>query len=164
MRYTDKVEIIAASCDYIDVSGHYKKRAMSYLDKTIKQLTGLDLSSDSWNSGLIRKVEKYINQPLKSLDIEALRLLISQNIGLDFLIPMAIDRLRENILAKGDLYEGDLLKNVLDSNKVYWIKHKDYHVNLVDLYNENLAIFESDNSYKQIRKSFELFKGIVCVT
>lgn len=102
---------------------------------------------------MIRKVEKYINQPLKSLDTEALRLLISQNIGLDFLIPLAIDRLRENILIEGDLYEGDLLKNVLDSYKGYWIKHKDYHVNLVDLYNENLAVFESDNSYTVVSKS-----------
>lgn len=133
---------------------------MSNLDKTIKQLTRLDISSDSLDSGLIKKIEKYINQPLKSLDTEALRLLIGQNIGLDFLIPLAIEKLKNNILAEGDLYQGDLLKNVFDSDKGFWIKHKDYHVNLVDLYNENLEVFESDNSYKQIRKSFELFKGI----
>jgi hypothetical protein len=136
---------------------------MSNLDKTIKQLTKIDLNSDSWDSSMIKKVEKYINLPLKSLNTEALRLLISQNIGLDFLIPLAMDRLKENILAEGDLYEGDLLKNVLDSDKEYWIKHKDYHLKLVDLYNVNLAVFEIDNSYKQIRKSFELFKGIVNV-
>jgi hypothetical protein len=133
---------------------------MSNLDKTIKQLTRLDLSSDSWDSELINKIEKYINQPLKSLDTEALRLLIGQNIGLDFLIPMAVEKLKDNILAEGDYYPGDLVKNVLDSDKGFWIRHKDYHAKIVGLYNENLALLESDNSYRQIRKSFDLFKGI----
>ena len=133
---------------------------MGNFDKTIKQLMQLDLNSNSWDSGLIKKVEKYINQPLKSLDIEALRLLIGQNIGLEYLIPLAIDKLKENVLAEGDLYAGDLFKNVLDCNKQFWIQHKDYYQIVVDLYIDNISVFESDNAYRQIRKSFELFNDL----
>jgi hypothetical protein len=133
---------------------------MGNFDKTIKQLMQLDLNSNSWDSGLIKKVEKFINQPLKSLDIEALRVLIGQNIGLEYLIPLAIDKLKENILAEGDLYEGDLFKNVLDCNRQFWVQHKDYYKIVVDLYVENILVFESDNAHRQIRKSFEIFNKL----
>jgi len=133
---------------------------MSNLDKTIRQLEHIDLNTKSWDSGLIRGIDKYINQPIKLLDIEGLRLLIGQNIGLEYLIPLAIDKLKENILAEGDFYEGDLLKNVLDCDRQFWIKNNDYYRKVVDLYIENISVFESENTYRQIRKSFEIFNKL----
>ena len=133
---------------------------MSYLDKTIRQLERIDLNAMSWDSGLINGIDKYINQPIYLLDVEGLRLLIGQNIGLDYLIPLSIDKLKENVLAEGDLYAGDLFKNVLDCNKQFWIQHKDYYQIIVDLYIDNISVFESDNAYRQIRKSFELFNDL----
>jgi hypothetical protein len=133
---------------------------MNNLDKTIRQLQRIDLNTKSWDSGLIKGIYKYIDLPIKVLDIEGLRLLIGQNIGLEYLIPLAIDKLQENILAEGDLYAGDLLKNVLDCNRQIWVQHNDYYKIVVDLYLENISVFESDNIYKQIRKSFEIFNNL----
>ena len=130
---------------------------MNNLEKTIKQLGGIKLDSYLWDSGLIKGVVKYIDQPIGLLNNEGLRLLIGQNIGLKFLIPLAIDKLKDNILAVGDLYEGDLLKNVLDSDRQFWIQNKDYYNMIAELYLENSSLFENDNTYRQIRKSFESF-------
>lgn len=46
--------------------------------------------------------------------------MIGQNIGLKFLIPLALEKLRQDILAEGDYYEGDLLKAVLTSEIEFW--------------------------------------------
>lgn len=49
-----------------------------------------------------------------------MRLLIGQDIGLPYLLPLALSVLRENPLAEGDMYEGDLLSAVLTRNPVVW--------------------------------------------
>ena len=85
------------------------------------------LEKDSWgepdyDSHLVKTCHKLRKKPLKDFEIEDLRIMIGQNIGLKFLIPLALEKLRENILAEGDFYEGDLLNSVLTSDNEFWIK------------------------------------------
>jgi hypothetical protein len=65
-------------------------------------------------------------RPVGVLDVEGLRLLISQQIGLDTLVPLALDHVERDPLAEGDFYPGDLLdalmRRVPDS---YWQAHED---------------------------------------
>lgn len=65
-------------------------------------------------------------RPVGALDAENLRLLISQQIGLDTIVPVAIDQVERDPLAEGDFYPGDLLdaliRRVPDS---YWQSHED---------------------------------------
>lgn len=65
-------------------------------------------------------------RPVGALDAEGLRLLISQQIGLDTVVPLAIDQVERDPLAEGDFYPGDLLdaliRRVPDS---YWQAHED---------------------------------------
>ncbi|MET9917426.1 contact-dependent growth inhibition system immunity protein [Streptomyces sp. NPDC006435] len=49
-----------------------------------------------------------------------MRLLIGQDIGLPYLLPLALGVLRENPMAEGDMYEGDLLSAVLTRNPLVW--------------------------------------------
>ncbi|GAB3333211.1 hypothetical protein GCM10027429_13520 [Marivirga atlantica] len=63
--------------------------------------------------------------------------MIGQNIGLKYLIPMALETLKENVLAEGDLYEGDLLKSVLTSDKDFWKNESDYFEDLEKVIQEN---------------------------
>jgi hypothetical protein len=84
-----------------------------------------NLENDYWikqnfDSDLIEKCHNYRQIPLRNLTIEQLRLLISQSIGLDFLLPIALDFLEKNILSEGDFYAGDLLESILKINKNYW--------------------------------------------
>ena len=65
-------------------------------------------------------------RPIGALDPEGLRLLISQQIGLDTIVPLALDQVERDPLAEGDFYPGDLLdaliRRVPDS---YWRTHED---------------------------------------
>ncbi len=49
-----------------------------------------------------------------------MRLLIRQEVGLPHLLPLALEVLRDNPMAEGDMYAGDLLSAVLSRNPVVW--------------------------------------------
>lgn len=49
-----------------------------------------------------------------------MRLLIGQDIGLPYLLPLALKVLRDNPMAEGVMYEGDLLSAVLTRNPAVW--------------------------------------------
>ncbi|MER7694978.1 contact-dependent growth inhibition system immunity protein [Streptomyces sp. NPDC097610] len=59
-------------------------------------------------------------RPIGELTVEDMRLLIGQDIGLPYLLPLALEVLRENPMAEGDMYEGDLLSAVLTRNPSAW--------------------------------------------
>ncbi len=88
---------------------------------------------DFFPTGLVEKCFKYRKVPLKNLTIEQLRTLIGQNIGLKFLIPLATEKLKDNILAEGNFYEGDLLSAVVTSDVKFWIKNPELHKEVVKL-------------------------------
>jgi len=95
--------------------------------KTLEQL-----ESDYWGppptgpdvSGLVINCHLLRQKRIKDLTIEDLRLLIGQNRGLEYITPFAINYLQQNIMSEGDLYEGDLLHNVLGIKADYWKSHK----------------------------------------
>ena len=95
------------------------------LDNTLEQLDKEDWGKPPYDSHLVTTCYKLRKKPLRDFTTEDLRILIGQNINLQILIPLAIDRLKQNILDEGDYYEADLLKNVLSSDKNYWTKYKD---------------------------------------
>ncbi len=84
------------------------------------------LENDSWGeipeneSYLVTSCHRLRKKPLSDFTVEDLRMLVSQNIGLKFLIPIALDILKSDALAEGHLYPGDLLLSVLKSNKDFW--------------------------------------------
>ncbi len=98
--------------------------------------------------------------PIQKLSLEQIRLLLTQNIGLQFLIPKAIDTLSSNILAEAEFYPGDLLITVLNCDKIYWDKHKDIKNTLRNLIEEKRVEIESANErneLRQILKAIDLF-------
>ena len=58
--------------------------------------------------------------------VEDLRIMISQNFDLPFLVPLEIEKLRENILTEGDFYPGDLLRAVVSSDPDFWETNSEY--------------------------------------
>ena len=131
------------------------------LNKTLEQLDKEDWKESAHDiTGLIKKVHLLRKKPLKHFTTEDLRLIIGQSFCLDYLIPIAIDRLKENILAEGDLYEGDLLHSILGSDINYWTNHKDQWQTVKQLYADSRHIFDSNNTYRKIRKSYEQFENI----
>ena len=59
-------------------------------------------------------------RPIGELTVEDMRLLIGQDRGLPHLLPLVLEVLRENPMAEGHMYEGDLLSAVLTRNPSVW--------------------------------------------
>lgn len=76
-------------------------------------------------SRLVLTAHALRQKPLAALTVEDLRLLVGQDIGLVHLLPLAVEVLRSNPLAEGDLYEGDLLAAVLSRAPAAWAEIPD---------------------------------------
>ncbi len=92
---------------------NWKNRSLDSLEKT-------DWGLPAYSSYLVTAVHRLRKVPLNEFKIEDLRIMIGQNIGLNFLIPLAIEKLSENLFAEGGFYEGDLLQVVLNSDSGFW--------------------------------------------
>jgi len=79
---------------------------------------------------LVTRCAELIKNPLNEYSIEDLRLMIRQELGLPYLIPLAIEKLADNLFAEGDMYEGDLLANVLKIDNAFWKQNPDLWVKL----------------------------------
>ncbi len=142
----------------------YKTDQMK-LENNWKNKTLEVLEKDFWNesehmSHLVSTCHKLRKKQLKDFNIEDLRIMLGQSIGLNFLIPIAIEKLQQNILVGGDFYEGDLLANVLTSEIDYWKREKNNWETICTLFKENhekLNEFETTESIR--REWFELFEN-----
>ena len=96
-----------------------------FYKKSIKQLEK-DYSTDpsEFPTGLVENCYKYRKIPIEDLNIEQLRLLISQNIGIEYIIGIVLKTLERNVIAEGNLYEGDLLNAVSKIPSEFWNKNK----------------------------------------
>ena len=130
----------------------------SVIDNTLEQLENDVWPDPGETTGLIKKIHALRKKPLKDYSIEDLRVFIGQNCSLYYLIPLAIEKLRVNILIEGDFFPGDLLKSVLDSDKSYWVQHSDNWKAVIDLFEANKYLLDSDNAFRQITKSYMAFK------
>ena len=95
------------------------------LGKSLQVLEGHDWGEPDYDSGLVQECHRLRRVPLREFTVENLRIMIGQNIGLEFLIPLALERLRDDPLAEGDCYPGDLLANVLRADATFWKGHTD---------------------------------------
>ena len=96
------------------------------------------------------------------MEVEDIRLLIGQQIGLPYLIPMAIELLAQDILTEGDLFEGDLLTNVVSASHDYWNQNKDQRKTIINLYESNIEKIENELSgsiLKQLQESYKQLKS-----
>lgn len=113
------------------LSSSLSEQAIQYL--TPQKLLSETLSSllnERWNGYIptsddsypIRHLYELQDTRISEYTIEDCRFLVSQNIGLEYIIPLAIEILAKNILAAGDFYEGDLLNAVLKVPESFWRK------------------------------------------
>jgi hypothetical protein len=120
--------------------------------------------SQNEGSHLIKTCNFLSKKPLKDFTTEDLRVMIGQDIGLKYLIPLAIDILKSNIIAEGDLYNGDLLKSVLTSDKNYWQEERKNWKTICRLFEQNKKTLEECETTLEIKKgwfdSFNDFKSI----
>jgi hypothetical protein len=97
----------------------------SYEDLTLEELEAKDGGEPDYPSYLVTTVHRLRRVPVKEFVIEDLRIMIGQQIGLQYLLPLALDRLEDDPFAEGDFYPGDLLMSVLGVSLAFWEQHPD---------------------------------------
>lgn len=126
-------------------------------DKTLEQLENEIWEDTDHPSSLVATIHRLRKKPLKDFSTGDMRIMIGQQFSLDYIMPLAIQQLRKNILAEGDFYPGDLLKAVLDVNQSFWLNHKQYWEIIKKMVESNRKLLNPD---RQIRKSIERFEDI----
>ncbi|MFF4888189.1 contact-dependent growth inhibition system immunity protein [Streptomyces nigra] len=104
---------------------------MTWDDRAVSRRVNRDLSLEElegrrWSvpaggeTRLMATVRELRRKPIGGLAVEDMRLLIGQDVGLAYLLPLAMEVLRDTPLAEGDMYEGDLLAAVLTRSAEVW--------------------------------------------
>ena len=81
--------------------------------KSLQELDGQDWGEPTFDSHLVTECHRLRRVPLRDFTVEDLRITIGQQIGLDYLIPLALERLEDDPFAEGAYYPCDLLVSVL---------------------------------------------------
>ncbi len=114
--------------------------------KSIEQLENDVWNDDDLKTSLIEKCYAYRKIPIQNLQPEQLRLLIGQEIGLPFLLPLAFDLLEDSVLLTCTFYPGDLLAAVLNIRQDYWRKHPVFYKRLLEIIEKGKMEIENDAS------------------
>lgn len=117
---------------------------MKYIDeqKSLQELENDDWGEPTFDSYVVRTAHQARRIPLHELTNEHLRLLIGQKISLEYLVPIALRRLKENPFLAGDYYEGDVLENVLKIPQDFWQRHPELHFELDGIVLDIQSFFE----------------------
>ena len=110
---------------------------------------------DEYPSDLVRRCYQYTKIPISELSIEQLRTLVSQEIGLNHLIKPVLQELEKNILAEGDLYEGDLLSAISSIKIDVWKNHPLELQRLKSMIDRNMDVLESKLGAKKLASILE---------
>jgi hypothetical protein len=96
--------------------------------KSLQELDGDAWGESTLDSHLVATCHRLRRKPIKEFTVEDLRIMVGQSIGLEFLVPIAIEIeiLEINLFAEGDLYPGDLLEALISgSPPQFWSEHSD---------------------------------------
>ena len=95
-------------------------------DRSLQELEGQDWGEPTYFSSLVVECHRLHRVPLRDLTTGDLRRLIGQQIGLRYLVPLALETLALTPWVSGDYYEGDLLQNVIGLPPAFWQEHPDW--------------------------------------
>lgn len=109
------------------------------LEKYYRQKSLEILEQQDWGypatvpTNLVKRCIELSKVPVDTFTFSDLRLLIGQQIGLPFLVPIAKERLQDDIFVEADYYEGDLLSGVLEIDAGFWRDNQNFWKQLNDL-------------------------------
>ncbi len=92
---------------------------------TLEQLEGHPWPApEEGSTPMVERCHALRKVPLGRLTAGDLRLLIGQDIGIRFLMPLALEALETDPLTEAEYYPGDLLSAAMKVGTEYWASHK----------------------------------------
>jgi len=132
--------------------------------KSLQQLDGKDWGEPTFDSHLVTECHRLHRVPLRDFTVEDLRITIGQDIGLEYLMPLALERLHADPLSEGAYYPCDLLVSVLGSDAKFWQSHPELREQLVAITKRAIELFPtkpdvaSKTVTRAVTRAFDEFK------
>lgn len=132
------------------------------LNKSLQELENSDWGEPQSDSPLENKCLQLRRVPLIEFEGSDLLRMISQDIGIEYLIPIAIELLRVDPLADRDVYPGSLLGALLEASYKYWDKNPNLREEIEKMYNKILINEKNDEDItkdvvRELKKSHLTF-------
>jgi len=123
---------------------------MAKLENNWRQKSLENLEKEPWgettyDSYLVRRMHEIRKLPLAELTNDDIAMLIRQQSSLDYIVPLALDKLQKDVLAYGDSScEGAIMDAVVQIRADFWKANKDYWSSIRDLLEKNIAVWTFD--------------------
>lgn len=123
--------------------------------KTIERKSLEELEKDYWQSlntyptPLIKTLYEARKKKLKDLTSNEIRILLSQNVGSKYLISIAIEVLKRNVLEETLFYPGDLLMSVLKLSSSVWQENITAKKELKSILNKEIPLISKSRLINQ---------------
>jgi hypothetical protein len=94
--------------------------------KSIAELEGVDWPEPGpTTSPHFVRCYELRKKPISSMTIQDLRVLIGQDIGLEYLVPSALSAVEKDPLLEAEHYKGDLLAVILQASAKFFDQHSE---------------------------------------
>ena len=133
-------------------------------NQSLQQIDGKNWGEPTLNTHVVKECHRLRQIPLCRFTIEDLRLAIGQSMGLEYLVPLALERLRDDPLAEGAYYPCDLLVNVLGVDQEFWKRNSELRDQTAAIAEQAFALFpdvpDIANSIvtKVVHKAYNAFR------
>lgn len=111
--------------------------------KSIAELENIECADCGIDSYVVRTSLNALKKPLNQLSIEEIRLLITQKIGVKYLLPVAVNSLEDDLFQEVTYYDGDLLNAVLNLPMSFWNDNKNEYEKMRVLIKKNYLKIQS---------------------
>ena len=131
--------------------------------RTIEQL-----EADPWPatpsdaSPMVARCYSLRKVPLEQLSAGDCRMLLAQEIGTKYVVPLALAFVEADPLLEGDYYPGDLLHTLFDVEDQYWVNHEEHRFQLVKVAQEaGKSLGERSNGSGSEKKLLKEINGFL---
>jgi CDI immunity proteins len=124
-------------------------------NKSLEKLLGkweIEIPRESYSSSIQLRAYNLYTRKISDFEIDDIRFMIVQRIGLEFLVPRALDFLKNNILVKTNYYEGDLLHGVLITPALFWKSNHKLHSQFYEILLKNKDVLSGLNPYYEAER------------
>ncbi|WP_246454839.1 contact-dependent growth inhibition system immunity protein [Hyunsoonleella aquatilis] len=150
-KLSSKLKVWSVEMPNAPYSKRWQQAEITHMEtKSIEQL-----EKDIWKNlsefptDLVEKCYHYRKISIAELTNEQIRLLISQKIGIEYLIGIALEKLERNILTECDFYEGDLLIAVSSLPTEFWNENQTEFLKFKNIVEQNSEIIKNELGEKK---------------
>jgi hypothetical protein len=141
------------------------------MNKQLQSKSVADLEAQSWPappagaSPLVIRVHEARKKPLSRLSASDLRVLIGQDVGLAFVMPLALDVLEREPLIETDHYKGDLLAVVLQASPLFFEQNREMRLRVERILEalpaalDKLDHIDLDTTNEALEEGIACFRG-----